>query len=61
VSDLEINDQHVRTDEEMPLQGSRARQTEVKVEVEQRPDFFHLSLGLSLNLLESWRAFSASC
>jgi hypothetical protein len=61
VSYWEINDQHAQDDEEMPLQDSRARQTEVEVEVEQRPDFFHLSLGLSLNLLESWRTFSASC
>jgi len=31
-------------------QDSRARQAEVEVKVERRPDFLHLSLGLSLNL-----------
>ena len=31
-------------------QDIRARQAEVEVKVERRPDFLHLSLGLSLNL-----------
>jgi len=42
-------------------QDRRVKQAEVEVKVEQRPDFLHLSLGLSLNLLESRRTFSASC
>ena len=41
---------HVWHNRSMLPQDSRARQAEVEVKVERRPDFLHLSLGLSLNL-----------
>jgi 5-hydroxyisourate hydrolase-like protein (transthyretin family) len=46
-----------------PARPQHLRKVEVEVKVEQRSDSFHLHLNLSLNLnlLESWRAFSASC
>jgi hypothetical protein len=41
-----------------PARPQQAKQAEVKVE--RRSDSCNLSLGLSLNLSESWRTFSAS-
>jgi hypothetical protein len=44
-----------------PARPQQAKQAEVEVKVERRSDSCNLSLGLSLNLSESWRTFSASC
>jgi hypothetical protein len=44
-----------------PARPQRAKQAEVEAKVERRSDSFFLSLDLSLNLPEGWRAFSASC
>jgi hypothetical protein len=60
---VKIKDQHIRDDEKNLLQDSRAKQAEaeVKIALEQRPDFPHLSRGLSWHRIESCQTIFASC
>jgi hypothetical protein len=45
----------------LPARPQQAQQAEVEVAVERRSDSCNLSLGVSLNLSESWGPFSPSC
>jgi hypothetical protein len=60
---VKIKGHHIQDDEENLLQDSRAKhaKAEVKIALEQRPDFPHLSRGLSWNRIESSQTILASC